>query len=101
MIEEIIKTLVENPTDENRERYLKYVNQTEYSLLLEAENFPFKSQEYFNKRSEAFSYRGKCAAKLLRSWVPAHGSTEGCPASYADTLNIPFRQISVPNDEVF
>lgn len=100
-MEEQIRNLIQKPTEENKEYFLKQLNQMEYQLLLDAENFPFKSQEYFNKRAEAFALRGKVAAKLLQAWVPVYGSTEGCPLKYADTLNIPFRSIGVPDDEVF
>ncbi len=96
MIEDLIQTLVETPTEENKENYLRFVNEMEYSLLQEADTFPFKSREYFNKRTEAFAYRRKYAMILLNSWVATHGSTENAPVSYADTLNIPFQQIKVP-----
>ena len=96
MIEELIQTLVEAPTEENKENYFKFVNDIEYSLLQDAETFPFKSQEYFDKRKQAFAYRRKYAMILLSKWVATYGSTENCPISYADTLNIPFQQIKVP-----
>lgn len=96
MIKELIQTLVKNPTEENKEKYLKFVNEMEYSLLQESETLPFKSQEYFNKRTEAFAYRRKCAMILINYWLATHGSTENAPVSYADTLNIPFQQIKVP-----
>jgi hypothetical protein len=96
MIEELIQTLVEAPTEENKENYFKFVNEMEYSLIQDAETFPFKSQEYFDKRKQAFAYRRECAMILLSKWVATYGSTENCPISYADTLNIPFQQIKVP-----
>lgn len=96
MIENLIQTLIETPTEELKENYLKFVSEMEYSLLQDAETLPFKSQEYFNKRTEAFAYRRKCAIMLLNSWVATHGTTDNCPVSYADTLNIPFQQIKVP-----
>lgn len=96
MIKNLIEDLVKNPTEENALNYLEFVNEMEYSLLEYAETFPFKSQEYFNKRTEAFSYRRDCAKILLNSWVATYGSTLNCPVSYADTLNIPFQQIKVP-----
>ncbi len=95
MIKELIQTLVETPTEENKENYLKFVNEMEYFLLNEAESLPYKSQEYFNKRTEAFAYRRECAKMLLNCWVSFYASTESCPVSYADTLNIPFQQIKV------
>jgi hypothetical protein len=96
MIEELIQTLVEAPTEENKENYFKFVNDMEYSLLQDAETFPFKSQEYFDKRKQAFAYRRECAMILLSKWVATYGSTKNCPVSYADTLNIPFQQIKAP-----
>jgi hypothetical protein len=96
MIENLIETLVKNPTEESKENYLKFVDEVEHSLLQEAETLPFKSQEYFDKRKQAFAYRRECAMMLLNSWVPAHGSTDNCPTSYADTLIIPFQQIKIP-----
>jgi len=96
MIEDLIQTLVEAPTEENKENYLKFINEMEYSLLQDAETLPIKSQEYFNKRRQAFAYRRECAMILLSKWVATCGSTKNCPVSYADTLNIPFQQIKVP-----
>ena len=93
MIEELIESLVKNPTEELKETYLKFVNSTEYSLLEKAETFPFKSQEYFDTRKQAFAYRKECAMMLLSKWVATYGSTENCPVTYADTLNVPFQQI--------
>lgn len=96
MIEKLIETLVENPTEENKENYLNFVSITEYSFLEDAETLPFKSQEYFDKRTEAFSYRRKCAMMLIHKWVAKYGTLENCIVSYADTLNIPFQTIKVP-----
>lgn len=96
MIEELIESLVKNPTEDLKETYLNFVNTTEYSLLEKAETFPFRSQEYFDQRRQAFAYRGECATILLRHWVAQYGSTENCPVSYADTLNVPFQQIKKP-----
>jgi hypothetical protein len=96
MIDQLIETLVKEPTDEHKDNYLKFINEMEYSLLQDAEAFPFKSQEYFDKRKQAFAYRRECAMILLSKWVATCGSTENCPVSYTDTLNIPFQQIKVP-----
>lgn len=93
----IIEDLVESPTQENIELYFKEVNQIEYELLLEADKYPKKSQDYFYKRNEAFSVRSSCAIKLLNLWVKKYNSTENCPVKYADTLNIPFRTIKRPD----
>jgi hypothetical protein len=96
MIKTLIQELVKNPTEENKETYLKFVNEMEYSLLQDAETLPFRSQEYFDKRKQAFAYRRECAIIALQRWVSTYGSTEGCVVSYADTLNIPFQQIKTP-----
>ena len=96
MIQELIKSLVKNPTEELKETYLNFVNTTEYSLLEDAETLPFRSPEYFDQRKRAFAYRRECATILLRHWVATYGSTSGCPATYADTLNVPFQQIKKP-----
>lgn len=98
MIENIISDLVDNPTEKNKEKYLNYVTKTEYSLLQDAETLPYKSQEYFNKRTEAFSYRRNCAIMLLNSWIKIHKTTENAPVTYADTLNIPFKKIKRQSD---
>ena len=95
MIEELIETLVRNPSEENKQNYLSFVNQMEYSLLEDAEAFPFKSQEYFDKRRQAFAYRRECAMMLLNKWVFIYRTTENCPVSYTDTLIIPFKVIEV------
>lgn len=96
MIEQLIETLVENPTEKNILNYLEFINEMEICLLEDAHSLPFKSQEYFNKRSEAFSYRRECAIMLLNKWVSVYSSTENCPIKYADTLNIPFQSIKGP-----
>lgn len=94
MIEELIK----NPSDENKQKYLDFVNQKEYDLIVEAHKFPPKSQEFFDKKREAFAFRGESARILLNRWVAVYGTTENCPVSYADTLNMPFQQIKPPKE---
>jgi hypothetical protein len=74
------------------------VNITEYSLLVEAENFSKKSKHYFDKRRDAFSYRRTSAIAFINNWVQKYGSTENSPITYADTLNIPFQSINTPKD---
>jgi hypothetical protein len=96
MIQELIQNLVNDPTEENKENYFQFVNHQEYSLLEDAHALPPKSWESFDKRKEAFAFRRNCAIMLLNCWVATHGSSENCPVSYADTLNIPFQQIKVP-----
>jgi hypothetical protein len=96
MIEELIKKVVEDPSEENKQEYFLFVNQTEYSLLLEAKTFPLRSQEYFDKRKQAFAYRRECAIMFLNSWIATHKTTENSPVTYADTLIIPFAQIKRP-----
>ena len=96
MIEILIDNLIENPTEDSKKDYERFVSEKEYELLIESEKFKFKSQEYFSGRTEAFSFRKDCAVKLLSKWVKTYNTTEGCPVSYADTLNIPFREIKKP-----
>jgi hypothetical protein len=96
MINELIEILVKDPSEEHKDNYLKFINKIEYSMLQDAETLPFKSREYFNKRTEAFAYRRECAMILLSKWVATYSSTKNCPVSYADTLNIPFQQIKAP-----
>lgn len=93
MIETIIQKVLENPSQENKIEYEKIVSEIEYNLLIESEKFPHKSQEKFSKRTEAFSFRRNCAIQLISKWVEKYNTTENCPVSYADTLNIPFREI--------
>lgn len=95
-IKEVIQKVLDDPTEENKQFYLKFINHKEYSLLLEAEEKPFKSKEYFHKRTEAFACRRESAMVLIREWVKKYNTSEGCPVTYADTLNIPFRDIKVP-----
>lgn len=87
--------LIENPTEINKELFFKEIEKTEYQLLEEAEKLPYKSQEYFSKRTEAFSFRRNTAMKLIRLWIQKHNSLDDCPMKYADTLNIPFSTIKV------
>jgi hypothetical protein len=96
MIEELIESLIKNPTEELKETYLNFVNTTEYSLLEDAETLPFRSPEYFEQRKQAFAYRRECATILLQHWVATHGTSKDCPVNYTDTLNIPFQQIKKP-----
>lgn len=93
MIESLINQIVENPTEELKELYNKTISKTEYQLLEKSTQYPFKSQEYFNKRREAFSYRKECAIKMINSWVKKYGTSENCPVKYSDTLIIPFQKI--------
>jgi ABC-type nitrate/sulfonate/bicarbonate transport system substrate-binding protein len=97
MLNELIDSLVETPTEEKKDEYLLFVNQQEYSLLESAEKYPIKSMEYFKTRTQAFSYRRESAQKLITKWVAKYGTTDGCAVSYADTLNIPFQQIKKPS----
>lgn len=96
MIEKLIDDVVSNPTDDKKNEFLNCIQQLEYSLLVDAESLPFKSREYFDKRTEAFSVRGKYAKIILKKWIAKFNSTEGCPLKYEDTLNIPFRSIKKP-----
>jgi hypothetical protein len=92
---ELIDLVIENPTEENKNTFLTSLNELEYSILASAEDFPKKSPEYFQIRTQAFSIRPEYARMLLRKWVAKFGSTDGCPLKYEDTLNIPFRQIKL------
>lgn len=93
MIEQLIKKVVEDPSEENKQKYFDHILETEHKLLEESTTLPYKSREYFDKRIEAFSYRRESAMKLIGQWVKTYGSSAGCIVSYADTLNIPFQQI--------
>lgn len=98
MIDDFILNIVENPTEESKDLYESYVNKTEYSLLEQSQEFTFKSKEYFDKRREAFSFRREFAIKMMNAWVGKYGTSKGCPVTYADTLNIPFREIKKPKE---
>lgn len=96
MIEEYIENLVKEPSDENKQKFLDFITEVEFSLLEDASTLVPKSPEFFEKRREAFAYRRECAKILLNRWVSEYGSTNGCPLTYADTLIIPFQQIKPP-----
>jgi hypothetical protein len=95
----MIEELIENPSEENKQKYLDFVNQKEYDLILEAHKFPPKSQEFFDKKREAFTFKRESAKILLNQWVAVYGTTENCPVSYADTLIIPFQKIQIPKEK--
>ena len=44
-------------------------------------------------RSKSFMYKKIAAMKMINAWVAKYGTTENCPNSYQETLNIPFQQI--------
>ena len=92
-IETFISDVINNPSEENKEKYLNYVLESEHKLLKESNIFPYKSKEYFNARKKAFSFRRECAMKMISEWVKVYKTTENCVVSYADTLIIPFQQI--------
>lgn len=94
MIEKLINSFVENPSEENKQNYMDYVFKTEHNLLKQSTTLPYKSREYFDKRIEAFSYRRDCARKMINKWVEKYKTSSGCCVSYADTLIIPFQQIN-------
>lgn len=96
-LQQLINQVVENPTDDNKQEYLKELNLLEISILKEAEKYKPKTQEYFSIRQEAFATRGKYAKMFLNQWVSKYGTTNGAPHSYENTLNIPFRSIASPN----
>lgn len=93
MIDTLIDLVVNEPTEKNKLEFENAINLLEHSLIREAELLPHKSQEYFNKRTEAFSVRPEYSKMMLNKWVSKYGSTDGCPVKYEATLNIPFRQI--------
>lgn len=99
MIETLIDKIVENPTEDLKELYNKTISKTEYQLLEESTQCPYKSQEYFNKRREAFAYRRECAVKMINAWVKKYGTSEDCPVKYSDTLIIPFQKIENIDEE--
>lgn len=95
-VEILLHKVVEEPTEENKEKYLKKLNELEYTLIQKSAEFPHKSQENLDLRKQSFSVRGNYAKKMLSLWVTKYQTTKGCPHSYQDTLNIPFQQIKTP-----
>lgn len=43
-----------------------------------------------------FAYPRNTAGIFLKKWTEKHPTTERCPVSYRDTLNIPFQEIKEP-----
>ena len=68
MITELIQSVIDNPTEDNIQLYRSHIDKMEYSLLEDAEQFPPKSQEFFSKRTEAFSYRRESSMKMVTAW---------------------------------
>jgi hypothetical protein len=104
MIDSLIKTLVNDPTEQNVKEFLNFIDVISYSLLEDAQTYPYKSQEYFSKRKEAFSVKPEAHRKFINAWVTKHKSTENFPLPYKTspyelTLNIPFQEIRKPKDE--
>lgn len=97
-LDKLIKFVVENPTEENKEEYLHLLNILEYSILEESQKYKENTPEHFNIRKEAFAIRPKYAKLMLNLWVSNYKTTSGCPHEYQDTLSIPFRQIKKPKD---
>jgi hypothetical protein len=95
-VEILLNMVLEEPTEENKENYLNKLNELEYALIEESAKYPDKSQENLDLRKESFSTRTTYAKKMLSLWVNKYQTTEGCPHSYQDTLNIPFQQIKKP-----
>jgi hypothetical protein len=92
----VLDSVVKTPTEEHIENYLSKLNILEYSILIEAEKYRPKTPEYISIRKEAFATRAKYAKIMLTQWVSKYSTTSGCPHSYQDTLNIPFKQIKSP-----
>jgi hypothetical protein len=88
-----IQTLLETPIEDNKVAFSQLLKNKEIELLEIAEECEFKSQEYFNKRNEAFSLRREIAMYLVPLWISKFGSLGGCPLQFSDTLNIPFRVV--------
>ena len=84
MIDKLITDIVESPSENNKNEYEDAVNCLEYDLAMQGD------------KVKAFSVRRDYAIKMLNQWVSKYKTTEGCPVSYADTLNIPFRTIKKP-----
>lgn len=83
-LDKLITEIVESPSENSKNQYENAVNLLEYNLAMKGE------------KVQAFSVRREYAIKMLTQWVAKYKTTEGCPASYADTLNIPFRTINKP-----
>jgi predicted RecB family endonuclease len=84
LIDKLITEIVECPSEDNKNEYEDAVNCLEYNLAMQGE------------KVKAFSVRRDYAIQMLKQWVAKYKTTEGCPVSYADTLNIPFRTIKKP-----
>lgn len=49
--------------------------------------------------TKAFAYSKEAAARFLQKWTEKHPSTQNCPVSYRDTLNLPFQEIKAPKQK--
>jgi hypothetical protein len=101
MFDELIEKTLENPSQENVNELLKFIEEVSYSLLEDSLTYPFKSREYFEKRTEAFSVKKEVMVKFISSWVNKYRTTENFPipfktSPYEHTLNIPFQEIKKP-----
>lgn len=101
MIDVLIEKAVDNPTEQNVHEFLSFVEQVAYSLIEDAETYPYKSREYFSKRQEAFGTKPEAHKKFINAWVSKHKTTENFPLPYKTspyelTLNIPFQEIKKP-----
>jgi hypothetical protein len=95
-IEAKLQEFLESPSDNLALDYEEWISKLEYSILTTSSEVEFKSKEWFDIRTKAFSIRKKTAMMLLPMWISKYGSTKGCPVQYQDTLNIPFKQIKEP-----
>jgi hypothetical protein len=87
-LDQLITEIVESPNENSKNQYENAVNCLEYELAMKGE------------KVQAFSVRREYAMKMVTQWVAKYKTTEGCPASYADTLNIPFKTIKKPSNWV-
>jgi len=77
-LNQVVLSVVENPSIENIEVYRDFVAKTEYEYIVQ------------NNLSEAFVTCSKCATVMITEWIKKYGSSSGCPVSYAETTNRPF-----------
>lgn len=95
-IEAKLQEFLESPSDALNQNYEDWITDIECSILSKCNDVEYKSKEWFDIRTNAFSIRKKVAMMLLPMWINKYGSTQGCPVQYQETLNIPFKQIKEP-----
>jgi hypothetical protein len=95
-IETKLQEFLESQSDDLKQNYEDWISELEYNILKESNNVEYKSREWFDIRTNAFSIRKNSAMKLLTMWVKKYKSTKNCPVLYKDTLDIPFKEIKAP-----